>query len=83
MGLRRSSVSRRVLDRILAIAALVVLLLFGEYLLFVLLAMAYGGTLSGAGGSAERFGLLMILLAFFNVFAAVGIDAKLRGEPTT
>ncbi|OGS60169.1 MAG: hypothetical protein A3K59_02980 [Euryarchaeota archaeon RBG_19FT_COMBO_69_17] len=73
-----SSMVRSSLDRIARIAAIMVLLLVGEYLLFVLLAMSYGGTLSGAGGSPGRFALLFVLLALFDVLGAASLDGRLR-----
>lgn len=72
-----SPVVRSSVDRVARIAAIVVLLLVGEYLLFVLLAMSYGGTLSGAGGSPERFAMLFVLLALFDAIAAASLDGRL------
>ncbi len=61
------------LEKSLKIVGTVAALLFGEYVFFVLLAVSYGGTLSGAGGYPERFLFLFALLAVLDLVAALSV----------
>ena len=72
--------AREWLSRGMKIAAVVVALLLGEYILFVLLALAYGGTVSGAGGSADRFVALLAFLAILDLVVALSVFRPRRPE---
>lgn len=68
------------LERSLKIAGTVAVLLLGEYMFFMLLAASYGGTLSGAGGSSERFVTLFAVLGLLDLVAALSVFTRRKRD---
>lgn len=71
------------LERSLKVAGLTVLLLIGEYLMFVALAVSFGGSVSGAGGSLPQFLFFFAFLAIVDAVPAVSFFAPGRRKITT